>query len=99
MKKSRIGLSFALLAAALLWSVPPTTTVQASSAGMPGMMWMTTSNWLNCDQTGSTPECADYRTPNGNLIYVTCCVPAGAIGSADLDACADGGFGRGRTEL
>ncbi len=99
MKKPQQILRLGLLSVALVWSVQPTPSVQASGSGMPGMTWMATANWLDCDQSGEAPECADYRTPTGNLIWVTCCVPIDALGTSDVDACADGSVYRGRTEL
>lgn len=101
MRMSRKASGGVLSVVALLLSVRPAPEVQATSIpGLPGMVWMATANWLNCEQNGPTPECADYGTPSGGMVQMTCCVPRNALGTSDMSACSDqGGLGRARTEL
>lgn len=76
--------------------VQPVSDVEAT--GYPEMGWMATANWLGCDQNGPASECADYGTPDGRTVMMTCCVPRDALGTSDMSMC-EGGAVRGRTEL
>ena len=99
MKKRKKLVWGVLLAAAWAWSSPPAPQVQVTASPLPEMVWSPTANWLGCDQSSATPECAEYGTPTGGVIMMTCCVPRSALGTSDMSACADSGAGRGRTEL
>ncbi len=98
-KRKRILWGVLVTVVALL-TLRPASHVEAMGGSGSSMIWMTTSNWLNCDQTGPTPECADYGTPTGSTVQMTCCVPRSALGTSDMSACSgDGGQGRDRIEL
>lgn len=88
-----------LLLAGSVFAVHPAPSVEALAGPGLEMTWMPTANWLGCDQNGPAPECADYGTPSGSFVQLTCCVPVDALGTSDPSACTGAGAGRGRTEL
>jgi hypothetical protein len=86
MKKQQIlGIALLALTAVCLGLLP---AMQAPAMSMPGYQWMVTSNWLNCDQTSAANECANWQSPDGQ-VYLSCCVPASALGTADFAACEE----------
>ncbi len=97
MSRSKKAVGIVVLFAGWMMS-HPAPEVQATDV-FPLMIWMPTSDYLQCDQNGPAPECADYGTPTGDMVQMTCCVSRDALGTTDRSACTGTTFTRGRTEL
>lgn len=96
MSRWKVAMSGLMLSAGWMLIHP---APQVEALGSMDMAWMPTANWLGCDQNGPAPECADYGTPTGGAVMMTCCVPLEALGTSDMSACVGGGTTRGRSEL
>ena len=99
--KSKLCLGLVCSAALLVGAIPAAhLPANAFPAIGMEMQWTVTSNWLACRPNSANSECANWQTPDGRFVYLSCCVPPSALGTSDFSACTEGGMSRdGRGDL